>query len=446
MYFALWPLAPLTTHGQEPAQGQDSQPVPDQNSAESPSNSADRPVTNSLDTGQSVDGHYRVLSPIHIAHMSILSFSAFYTFDSNYALQSTGSSASNDYGVRTLILYSTGSERSGLDIQYQPYLYVRQGAQQSSANLENRLSLRAFHNLSNQWIWDLEELFFYSPNSGTQIDPTITANYLTGEINLRPFLGIGYEEINNHLTTSLADHLTPKDTLSFRADYNYAALSKAPTSGSSVPASSQGFQTENNIGGGVTWTHQVQAQQIGLAYNYTRQVLSGRSAREQYHTLLATYSRMLRPTLEVRLSIGPSVQFHGNGKPASETVVGTASAQKMFRSSSLLFSFSRDYQFTGVPTDGYFNRWDGSYSQSLKRRWVLSVGGGYIQQNSSIAANLSGRSLWIGPEYRLTDRWSILVQFANSALAGGLQQMSSRYLLSVGLHWSALPVSHGMQP
>src|SRR5215831_16065764 len=128
-----YPTGPRAQQRPPAPQGQDSPAVPGQDSEESRTNSdANLLVTNSLDTGQSVDGHDRVLSPMRLSHFSLLSFSTFYIFDSNYALQPSNSAESNVYAARTLLLYSIGSERSGLDIQYQPYLFVFQGNQEAS--------------------------------------------------------------------------------------------------------------------------------------------------------------------------------------------------------------------------------------------------------------------------------------------------------------------------
>jgi hypothetical protein len=435
-----YPTTARAQQGPPTAQSQDSGSAPGQNSDESQANSdANRPVTNSLATGQSVDGHNRVLSPVRVSHFSLLSFSTFYIYDSNYALQPSKSSESNAYAARILLLYSIGSDSSGFDIQYQPYLFVFQGNQEVSAHLDSLLGLHAFRKLSKRWLFDLNELFYYSPNSGSQIDPTVAVNSLTGAISLRPFVGLGYRTLNNHVVASFEDHLSARDTVIFHADYNYSHASNGNASGGSSPTSAQGFETENTVGAGVAWTHEWhQDQQIGLAYNYNRQILDNAHAENQYHNVLVTYSQRIRPTLLLQLAGGPSVQLHGNGNPKTVTFVGNASVQKTFRSSFLVFSFSRDYNFTGLPTNSYYDRYDAFYSQNLGRRWVVSFGGAYTRQNSTVAPRLTGHIVWGGPSYFLNDNWSIVVQVANSALAGGLQPDTSRYLVSAGVHWSAM--------
>jgi hypothetical protein len=432
---------PTGTHAQQsppaPA-GQDSPSAPGQDSPQS-NPDADRPVTNSLDTGQSVDGHNRVLSPMRVNHFSLLSFSTFYLFDSNYALQPSNSYSSNVYAARTLLLYSIGSDRSGLDVQYQPYLYVFQGGNEVSAHLDSLLGIHAFRKLSERWLFNLDELFYYSPNSGTQIDPTIAVNSLTGEITLRPFVGLGYRTLNNHVTASFEDHLSEQDMVSFHAGYNYSQVSNGDASGGLSPTSLQGFQSENTVGLGVAWTHKwLNDRWIGLAYNYNHQILTNANATNQYHNLLVTYNQKIGSTLLLQLAGGPSVQLHGNNSPKTVTFIGSASARKTFRASFLVFSFSRNYDFNGVPTDSYYDRYDAFYSQNLGRRWVLSFGGAYTRQNSTVAPQLTGHIVWGGPAYFLNEKWSVVAQFADSALAGGLQPNTSRYLVSAGLHWSAL--------
>jgi hypothetical protein len=421
-------------------EGQDSPSAPGQDSPESQANSdADRPATNSLDTGQSVDGHNRVLSPMRVNHFSVLSFSTFYLFDSNSSLQPSISSSSDVYAARTLLLYSLGGDRSGLDVQYQPYLYFFQADNEVSAHLDSLLGIHAFRKLSARWLFNLNELFYYSPNSGSQIDPTIAVNAVTGEISLRPFVGLGYRTLNNHVVASFEDHLNEQDTVSLHADYNYSQVSSGNASANSSPTSVQGFQSENTVGLGVAWTHEWhQDQWIGLAYNYNHQILSNANAENQYHSVLVTYSEKIRPTLLLQLAGGPSLQLHGNNSPKTVTFIGNASVQKTFRSSFLVLSFARNYNFNGVPTDSYYDRYDGFYSQNLGRRWVFSFGGAYIRQNSTVASQLTGHTVWAGPAYFLNEKWSVVAQFADSAFAGGLQPNTSRYLVSAGLHWSAM--------
>jgi hypothetical protein len=450
LFFACTYVLPAQQETPPPTQGQqDSQSTPGQDSPDSQSNpNTDRPVTSSLDTGQSVDGHDRALSPMRVGHFSLLSFSTSYIYDSNYSLDPKNPSGSNAYAARTLLLYSIGGDRSGLDIQYQPYLFVFQGDQQQvSANLDNRLGIHAFRNLNDRWVFDLDETFSYSPNTGNQIGPTATANFVTNSVNLIPYMGVGYQGLYNLLIASFTDHLSAQDRISFRADYNYADLSNPYTSssGSSSPTSVQGFHTSSAIGGGIAWTHEWREDHdIGLTYNYNYQALFNANAKEQYHSFLVTYDQRIRPTLQMRLSAGPSFQIPGNGSRKTTTVVGNASLVKSFRRSSLLLSFVRDY-FAGVPTDGYSDRYDAYYSQNVGQRWILSAGGGYIRQNSTIAPRLSGRNVWGSVEYYLTSNWGVVLQLADVAQAGGLVPDASRYLISAGLRWSAIP-EHATQP
>jgi hypothetical protein len=421
------------------AQSQDT-PTPQDNPTDSqpqePEPFPTHSVTSSLDTGSTIDTDNKIISALHVGHWSILDFDLFYAFDSNYLFQPSSPSVSNAAAARALILYSRQNGDSGIDFQYQPYLLASEEGQQRSVFLDQLLDLHVYHHLNAHWVVNVNELFRYEPDTGSLLDPTIIPNYTTGDIFQTPFFADGQQSIQNDLTASFVDTLTARDTLAFHAEYEYAYV----TTAFNVPNPSLGqtFQTQNTIGGGVSWNHSWRSnQQFGINYTYARQILGSPNQEEQYQSILFSYRQKLRPTLILELGIGPSIQVHGNGSGSNETFIGNAALLQSFRRAYLTLSFSRDYGYTGVITDSYHDRYDASYSQSVGRRWILSAGIGYIQQHSLVVPQLNGRDYWGRVDYNITRRWGVFAQLMNSAAAGPQQPYASRNFLTAGLRWSS---------
>lgn|GEM_PF-6546173 len=418
-----------------PARSQD-QPQGNPTDPQQPESVPDHPVTSTLDTGESIDTDNKVISALRVGHWSLLDFSLFYAYDNNYAFQPTNPSASNAAAASALILYSRQNSDSGIDFQYQPYLFASAEPGYRSLFLDQLLDLHIYRHLSARWIINVDERFRYEPDNGSLFDPTIIPNYTTGQIFQTPFLANGQSSIQNGLVVSLIYTLTDRDTVTFHAQYEYDSLTNQL--GVPNPFPNQGFQTSDTIGGGVSWNHRWHLnQQIGVNYTYARQILTQPSQQQEYNTLLVTYEQKIRPTLTLQLAVGPSIQSHSNGTPASKTVVGHADLLKTFRSAFLTLSFARDYGFTGVISNSYHDRYDASYSQYVGRRLVLSAGIGYIKQDSLVVAELNGRDIYGRVDYELNNRWGIFGQLTVSAVAGPGLPYADRDLFTGGVRWSS---------
>ena len=396
------------------------------------------PVSSTLDTGQTIDTDNKIISAIRVGHWSLVDAEFFYLFDSNYTFQPNNPTASNGGAARALVLYSRQNETWGIDFQYQPYLLVYDNGQQPSVSLAQQVDLHVYRHLTAHWDLDLDERFYYAPNGTTLINPTIIPNLSSGDIYQTPFLTNGQRFIQNSVTGSARDTINAKDTVTFHASYNYVNLANN-SSTSSIPAD-ETFRTSQAVGGGIGWTHEWHENQlVGLDYTYTRQILVSPDEGQQYHILLFTYSQKIKPTLLVRLAIGPSLEVQDNGKPSDKTFMGFAELMKTFRTSYLILSYSRNNDFSGTITDLYNNRWDASYSQFLGQRFVLSAGFGYIQQSSTLVRTLDGRDVWGRVDYNLTNRWGLFAQLVNSGASGGGQPYTTRNFVIAGLSWSSQP-------
>lgn len=409
------------------------------------------PVIASLDTGQTLNGGKgavpagrasRMAAVLSWRKLSLLSFSSFYTYDSNYTFQ-RNPTAVNALAIDGLVLYSIGGERTALDFQYRPYVLVSEVTRQADF-AANSLDLHTYHYLSPRWLLNLDDRFQYAPDQGRLVDPTLSVDFTKGIFTRQPFLANGQESLTNGLSIGLSDRFSGPDTFSFHGNYEYVDMWNAYKSSTTLTSTSTSTSPhqENTVGGGISWSHEIRPdQQFGVAYNYDRQLIGGEAAQKplaraaQYHSLLLNYSQRIRPSVLVQLSFGPSLQIHGNGARSTKTFVGTAEILKTFHASNIALSYARDYDYTGIISNSYHDRYDVSYTRTFGRRWDFSTGVGYIEQGSSHSGTFRGRTEWSRLGYYLTPRLSTFVSFMNSSAAGGPQPYASRNLITAGLRW-----------
>jgi len=300
-----------------------------------------RPVVTSMETGQPLDTQGggpvpagRSINLFSMGHLSLLSVSPFYVHDSNFEFTPQPQSA-NALAFQGLLLYSIGNERTALDLQYRPYVFVDRGT--AHANLVgSAFNLHTHHYFNPQWLLDLEDRFYYLPAQGRLIDPTIGPDLSSsGNFARNPFLFNGQTTLNNAVIARVS-YSTEHDVLSFQGQYQYIeAWTPSTSTDSSKPQKSSptSFQQENTGGVGVSWTHNISTEHsFGMNYLYNRQLIASNADQFQYHSLLFNYSQLIRPSLQMVLSFGPSWQVRSKGATA-RNYIGSALLVKRFSAS-----------------------------------------------------------------------------------------------------------------
>ena len=377
-------------------------------------------------------------------HLSLLTASTFYEYDSNVAFTPQPQTV-NAFGLEALLAYSFGTERTALDLQYRPSLLL-------SGNVTrfdwaaNSFDLRLSRYLTPRWRLNLDDGFQYVPAQGRLLDPTIRPDLSTGTVSRDPFLNNGQASLNNSASIRLT-YAAEHDTFTFRGQYQYAdAWSPSNLTKSPKPTKQTTFQQENVIGGGMTWFHEVrEGQQLGVSYTYDRQILQGNLNRTQYHSVMINYSQRFGSSLSLLAAFGPSWQLSGRQIPTSRTYVGDVTLLKKFQTSTLALSYVRNYEYSGVISNGYNTRYDGYYTRTFARRWEASAGAGYAQQTFKKLSNFDGREEWVRLSYLLGEKISAFVSITNSAAQGAGLPYASRNLFVAGLHWG-YQREDGIQP
>jgi hypothetical protein len=448
--FALWLAAlllalPSLTQAQQDTQTHDPSGT-GSSSADGVSQSAqlpDPPVITSMDTGQPLNTKGgalpagRVAALLSIGHLTVLSLSTFYEYDSNLEFTSQPQAASA-LAIQGLLRYSIGNDRTALDLQYRPYVLFAQGTAQADL-AANSLNLHIHHYLNPLWLLNFEDHFQYAPAQGNTIDPTIRPDLsATGNISRDPFLFDGQTTLNNTAVVQ-ARYSDDYDTITFQGQYQYVETWNPPSSTNSTnPAkpAPTGSQQDNTGGAGISWSRKLDTDKVfGISYRYDRQLIGGGGDQFQYNSLLFNYSQRIRPSLQVLLAGGPSWQVPRNGA-THKTFVGSAEILKSFRASTVVVSYARNYDYIGVVSDSYYTRYDAYYMRSLGRRWEFSVGAGYAQQSFTKLPAFDGREEWARGSYFLSEKLSAFLSFANAAAQGGSYPYASRNLVIAGFRWA----------
>jgi hypothetical protein len=426
--------------------------------SETPPDSPTPPITTSLETGETLTGgngsgsvqamHEGVVASIlHHGHLSLVSFSSFYVYDSNASFTAVAQPATA-FAFQGLLFYSIGSGRSALHLQYRPYALISNGSLQQDF-LASSLDVHTYRFLNDRWLINFDDRFQYAPAHGRLIDPTINPDLGSGIISRGPFLATDQTSLYNSATVGLSDRLNAEDTITFRGQYQYIDMwNSTSTSNSSgtVPPTPTLFEQENIIGGGVTWQHQLHPEQrFGIIYTYDYQTIGGINKQAVYNSLFLDYTQRFGRSLLFHGNFGPSMQIR-NDAPTYYTYVGTAEILKSFHTSFVALSYIRNYDYSGVVSNSYNTRYDGSYTRQLSHRWDMSVGIGYLQQNFHGSSDLDAREIWGRVGYGFTERLSGFVSVLTAAAAGSAQPYASRFMVTAGIRWGYRPDYEGQSP
>ncbi len=410
-----------TNSSQEPGQ----EPVPD------------HPETSTLETGQPLGQGNRVVA-LRWGHLSNVSVESFYAYDSNYTFSASNPAPTDEVAARVIADYSLGNERTGLDIQYRPFIVYSQ-REQTYNFAASFVNFHITRRLGSRWNINFHDIFQYEPDVALFINPTITPNLSTGEITQAALLGNGSTLLRNNTSAILSYHLRRHDTISFHGQYNYVDLTDSPSA--DIHSLEPYYRTESTLGGGAGWSHSFGPDhEFGVTYNYDEQVIGNLVNAGQHHSVIANYRQKIRPTLLLQVSGGPSWQIRENGLPDHTTYIMAAEILKTFHESTLALLYVRNYDYTGVITDAYHDRYDALFSRNFDHTWGFALGGSYLQTESTgsfmVQQQIEGRTLWGRVSYYMTPQWTLFATMLNSAFAGGPTPYASRNFFMAGVRWS----------
>lgn len=423
--------------GQEPSSGSAS-PA----SADSPQEPMpDEPTTSTLEPGPMTAGNNRSVA-LRWGHLTAFSVDTFYVYDTNSRNSANNPQGESAVAARIVAVYAVGNERMGLDLQYRPDVLIAQSLQQA----EFAASLINFHihrPISESWTFTLLDTFTYAPDFNFLNTPTVSLT-ATGGFTQQSLLLNGTTELRNILSGSFGYRLARHDHLAFHAQDDFDQIRNGPTSHKSTALF---YGSGDTAGGGVSWTHSIGPNhEFGVNYNYDREIFGGSNIQPQYHTVVLTYRQKIGRSILLQATGGPSFHVFSNGSPNQKTFVGTANVLKTFHQSSVALLYSRGYEYTGIITDSYHDRYDAFYSRMYRNLFGAEGGISYIQTHSTkLTQGIEGRVIFARLNYFLTPHWTLFASFQNSAFAGAVSPYVGRNFITLGARWS-YGGQHEIQP
>jgi hypothetical protein len=427
-------MFPHRTSAQEssppPTQEPDSSTTTSPDSPQEPG--PDQPTTSTVEPGAAGGGSSRIVA-LRWGHLSAFSVDTFYVYDTNYRNSAFNPQGESAFSARIIAFYSVGNDRLGLDVQYRPDMLVSQ----NNYDFEFGASLVNFHihrPISQSWTFSLLDTFTYEPDFNFLNTPTISLTS-TGAFNQQSLLLNGQTELRNVLSAGFTYRIAQHDHITFHAQDDYENLRNGPNS---IESSALFYGSGNTAGGGVSYNHSIGPNHdVGVNYNYDREVFGGSSTQAQYHTIIVTYRQKIGRSILLQASGGPSFHVFSNGSATQKTFVGTADILKSFNQSSVALLYTRGYEFTGIITDSYHDRYDAFYSRIFQNIFGAEGGISYIQTHSTgLTQGIEGRIIFARLNYYLSHHWTLFATFQNSAFAGATQPYIGRNFITLGARWS----------
>jgi hypothetical protein len=142
------------------------------------------------------------------------------------------------------------------------------------------------------------------------------------------------------------------------------------------------FNIGQLYGGDFSLNYRTSGKQT-VGFQYLSQVIHERTSPNSntvYQTVAGTVERQISPRWLVKGSVGITTGSFGDNS-RQWNAYGTFGLVRAFRRSSLAINYSRGDSFSnGIISDQYVDRIDGTFRTQLARRFLWSLGGGYLRE------------------------------------------------------------------
>jgi hypothetical protein len=440
------PTQPSTSSGPElnpnlqpPVVAPTSTASPDTQSAADSSTSGEdsnpRPLATNLETGLPLR---TVMSPLHWGRLSLLSFTAFEGYNTNFQLQPTGSSTQLT-AFQFLAIYSVQRAKTSFSLQYRPYVFFTQHTTYKDF-AANSVNLDTSHNFGRAWMLSLADAFRYSPELANELGGAFSPDFQSGTSTNTAFLALQRKYWANAANINLDHQLSQQSHLIFDLSDDFVRFSGS--SRQLVPETAPGFNQENAYSAGVKWSREWNRNNtLRLSYNFRRQEVPNISGDSNFHTINVGYTRILKPTLTLTMEAGPGFwsgrAIGGSNVEHRTTAQGSVSLTKSFRGGGIAFAAIRSANYSGVISNSLNNRYDVSINRQFFRKWKATATASYLQQEFVGKPSTKGELLWGDVAFRMTRMWSLFGGYRyyhTTALTAAPQ-----HFVSLGLRWAWEP-------
>ncbi|HEX7287825.1 MAG TPA: hypothetical protein VF532_16675 [Candidatus Angelobacter sp.] len=369
---------------------------------------------------------------LHFGPVGIRSADAFYTYLTEELAGSSSTSKLSAATFHANIAYDQRLQHTRLIWQYNPRLLEVDGHfSQQLTNQDSTLDL--IFAPTSRFTFGITDWFSYYGRQNTLNDRALDRNAFTGSL-MNPFLNNGAETLMNSFAIPLSYNTSARTAFSIAPFFNYLNVSLAADPSTATPATTQ---TLFQYGAKAQLNHNFSPRQsMGFFYTYQEAQERDFTQTTYYHSFGATFSRRLGRSFTLGGQLGGSRATQN--ERATWTGVGSVTATKTLRHSSLQVTYGRDASFSGFLTHGYSDYGWANYSQQLGRRASATSGFGYL---SGPAQGRSFRGKYVegGFTYALYRNISWFfgyTRFWQSANAAQVNT-SNQQQFQVGLRWAS---------
>jgi len=330
----------------------------------------------------------------------------------------------SDTLFRAMIVFDHVFRTSRFTVQYQPRLSIINGrAQTDTSNLDANWTSN--FQLSPRLSVGLDNGFNYYGQQGQFDNLSILGDLTSGTLVQSHFLDGAGHFLSERVEAPIRYLLGPRSSVGVIPFFEYYTASGSQTvNGSKSPGA------EANYSYALSAT-----KSVGLGYSVRHTQFSNALPTTLYQEFTVNYAQQLSPTWRYSLMVG-AITASQNGQSSQKTASGDFNLIKMFRDSSLAFQYYRG-QATGLQiTNGFADRFDGSYSKRLSQRMRMNIGIGYYREFLS-ATNTSGTYVSAQLSYQLSDRWSLQTAYAfkHQQNGGTAYETGDLQFVSFGIRW-----------
>ena len=371
------------------------------------------------------------VSPVQLGPLYLQSLSF---FQSENAITVSGQPGTNWESVsvfRTNIVFDHSFKTSRVAVQYEPRLTIVNGqAFTDTSNLNGNWTTTFY--ASPRLNISIDDNLNYFGQQGQFDNLSLLADLTTGALVQSRFLDGSGHLLSNRAELPISYLVSPRGRLDITPFFEYyKATGSASISHSRSP------------GGRVSYGYALSATRgIGVSYSVQDTSFSSTLPTTLYQTIAANYSQILSPTLRYSIGAGATLSSATAATTSVSSTQSTVNATfnliKSFRDSSLSFNYYRG-QAAGLQiTNGFADRFDLAYDRRLSQRTRASVAGGYYREFLS-ATDTSGYFFSGSLSYLLTQRWSVVTQYAykHQANGGAAFENGNLHYIAAGVRWES---------
>jgi hypothetical protein len=364
------------------------------------------------------------VSPLQLGPIYLKSADFSESIDAISAANQPRTLVESDSLFRALIVFDHLFRTSRLTVQYQPRLSIINSRVQTDTSNLNADWTSNFQ-LSPRVSVGLDNGFNYYGQQGQFDNLSLLGDLTSGTLVQSHFLDGAGHFLSERVEAPIHYLLGPRSHISVIPFFEYYTAS-----------GSQSVNGSESPGAEANYSYALSAtKSLGLGYSVRNTHFSNSLPTTLYQNFTVNYAQQLSPTWRYSLMVG-GITASQNGQSSQTTASGDFNLIKMFRDSSLIFQYYRGQAGGLQITNGFADRFDGSYDKRLSQRTRMNIGAGYYREFLS-STNTSGTYVSTGLSYQLNEGWFLQTAYAfkHQQNGGTAYETGDLQYVSFGIRW-----------